>query len=575
MKLVRRMAGLLTALALLALAVVAIFGPFPRVPDPASPAPGTAPWTDDGRAVALVVHPEAMTDLAWIDLLESVFGGVDVLAADDPGTPTRAAEADRALVVIGHETARRSDPDQWAALDTFVDAGGVLLLETPDGPWADLAGVDVASIERRDRAPWPGPRTPAAAFAVDGGGGPPGSLPPASLAVPLSSWRYGPRRAGGNPARPWIAAGGRPAVWSRAIERGAIVAMSHRLSRLARDLAEGSSADLAPEHAWTDAWTQVLLGPDAAPWPWPRWSNAAPGDDGWLLVCTADSSAIDHSTTRFVRPPSATPELADGIETIWPDPSAWDDAPPALRRHVRWGPLPVFREILRTAEQVTMLRGEVDGVLHRFSDRRPDDVAAVRAALADAGVRADLSHGPGRGAPGGFAAGTGRPRAPFSAPGGRLGFVELPHVAWWDSVDTERLTIVARNNARGAAGPLTLHVDDPRAWEPSVDWFAGHRLARVEDFLDWWDGRRRARLHWGRDRDRLVVSVDVPPDLAPGLALLLPRTWRDRALVDWSAPWSPARSRRLQRHDGTPWLEIEVPAGTRATLRATYAPRRP
>jgi hypothetical protein len=382
-------------------------------------------------------------------------------------------------------------------------------------------------------------------------------------------------REGGNPARPWIAAGGRPAVWSRATGRGAIVAVSHRLSRLAVDLAAGPSSRAAPDHAWTDAWVQVLLGPDAAPWPWPRWSTTPAGDDGWLLVCVPDTMTADGLVTRFARAGTTASETSDGIETIWPRPAAWDRTPPALRHEVHWGPLPVFREIRSTAEQVALLRDAVDAPLHRFADGRPDDVGAARAALVAAGVRADLSHGPGRGAAGGFAAGTGRPGTPFSATGGRLDFVELPHLARWDTLDVERLQTWARNNARGAAGPLTVHVDDLRGTGPLGDRFAGHRVAGAADFLDWWDGRRRARLHWGRDRDRLVVSVDVPPDLAPGLALLLPRTWRDRVLVDWSAPWSPARSRRVQRHDGTPWLEIEVPAGTRATLRATYAPRRP
>jgi len=572
---VRRTAGLLAALVLLAAAVVLVFGPFPRTPDPGPPAVGSPPWTDQGRAVALVAHPEAAGDLAWVDLLESVFGGIDVLDADEPATVTRAAATDRALVVIGHETVRRSEPVDWTSLDAFVDAGGTLLLETPEGPWAELAGVEVASVERRDRAPWPGPRTPATAFVVDGTGGSPGSIPPVSLRVPLSSWRYGPRREGGNPARPWIAAGGRPAVWSRATGRGAIVAVSHHLSRLAIDLAEGPPSGAAPDHAWTDAWTQVLLGPDAAPWPWPRWSNAPAGDDGWLLLCAPDTATVDGPVTRFVRAGSGASADADGIETIWPRPTAWDEVPPALRREVHWGPLPVFREIRSTAEQVGMLRDAVDAPLHRFVDRRPDEVGIVRAALVTAGVRADLSQGPGRGATGGFAAGTGRPRTPFSATGGRLEFVELPHLARWETIDVDRLTIWTRNNARGAAGPLTVHVDDLRATEPSRARFAEHRVAGVEDFLDWWDGRRRARLHWGRDRDRLVVSVDVPSDLAPGLALLLPRAWRDRVLVDWSAPWSPARSRRVRRHDGTPWLEIEVPAGTRAALRATYAPMRP
>ena len=181
---------------------------------------------------------------------------------------------------------------------------------------------------------------------------------------------------------------------------------------------------------------------------------------------------------------------------------------------------------------------------------------------------------PSRGTPGGFSAGTGRPRAPFSASGGQLDHVDLPHLARWATVDGQTLATWARNNARGAAGPLTLHVDATGGLTVTGEHFLGHRIAEVGGFLDWWAGRRRARLHWGRDRDQLVVTIDVPAELEPGLALLVPRSWRDRVLVDWSVPWSPARSRRVQRYDATPWLEIEVPAGTRATLRATYAPMR-
>ena len=80
-------------------------------------------------------------------------------------------------------------------------------------------------------------------------------------------------------------------------------------------------------HAWSDAWIQVSLAPDAAPWPWPRWSNAPAGDDGWLLLCAPDSVAAPLPVTRFVRAGGAVASTANGVETLWPGAGAWAARP--------------------------------------------------------------------------------------------------------------------------------------------------------------------------------------------------------------------------------------------------------
>lgn len=253
-------------------------------------------WRDEGRDVALVVNAGATDDLRWVDVLAGVFGTVDVL---DTATTDdwMASMADRSVVWIGRETLRRVRPTDLPFLDGFVRAGGALVLETPDSTWAPGAGLRVVGAERLQRAPWPLERGAAQLFGDGRGAGlsarrgafrplTTGHLPD-RFGVALSVRRYAPARDRSAAARPWTRAAGRPAVWSRAVDGGAIISIAYELARF-HDEATNAGPRPLPAPV-IDAWMSRLLESEAAPSPWPRWSVAPFGSDG--VVCRVDDVA--------------------------------------------------------------------------------------------------------------------------------------------------------------------------------------------------------------------------------------------------------------------------------------------
>lgn len=268
-------------------------------PDPNGGASGDdLPWRDEGRGVALVAAAGATHDFGWIDLLDAVFGSIDVLDVDDV-TRWAPSLADRSVLWIGHDTLRRIPPDRLTALQGFLGAGGTVVLEAPDETWASGAGIRIATAERRDVTPWP---TPTDAGALFGDGPHSGrtarapvrsvhDLPPARIDAPVSIWRYAPSRELGTPARPWIDAAGRPAVWSLDVGSGAMVSIAYGLARWSVEIRQGDGLVPVPALPARDAWLSRLLESDTAAAPWPRWSTTPAGVDTWLVPDGDESAA--------------------------------------------------------------------------------------------------------------------------------------------------------------------------------------------------------------------------------------------------------------------------------------------
>ena len=315
------------------------------------------PWRDDGRAVALVTDAASSHDFAWTELLEAVFGRVDVLDARRPAQ-WKASLADRSLILLGHDTLRRVRPGELPALEDFLARGGTLVLEAPDSAWAPGAGIRLATAERRALLPWPTPRDAGALFGDGPGSGRTSvekapvrgahGLPPAAVAVPVSVWRYAPSRGVGEPARPLVRAAGRPAVWSRSVGSGTIVSLSYGLARLAVELERGDPLLPAPGFPIRDAWLSRLLESDVGSEAWPRWSNAPAGVDGWL-VTTPETGATAPlgfpRGTALPRPALDPAGRPKGEHALASTGEARDAS--ALRRHlaanaaVLAGPVPV------------------------------------------------------------------------------------------------------------------------------------------------------------------------------------------------------------------------------------------
>jgi len=433
-------------------------------PEPTVP----PPWRDEGRAVALLASADARYDFAWVDVLEFAFGRVDVLDTADDAV-WGPALGNRSVVWIGHDTLRRLRPSDLPAVETFVRGGGALVLESPDTTWAPMAGLRVASAERSERAPWPLENDAANAFGDGRGAGltareTKGLLPSTGFVdalfdLPLSVRRYAPARDRRLAARPRVRAAGRPAVWTRPLDSGAIVSISPWLARLHAD-AVGRDPTAPPIDAPVhDAWVTRLLESDAAPTPWPRWSAAPFGLDG--VVASGD---VSRTGTGFT--------LATALPFHHLDPAG-----------------------------------------------RPLDALA------------------------------------------------LGELALAGATSRDVVRALARNAAIGA-GPLLLHA--PTIALDDVASRASHRVVDASWIRGWWAARAQARLAWSRP-DELVVAVESPVG-DENLGLLLPSVWRDEVLVGWTAPWSPAPSRRIVR-GGRTWVEIGIPPGTKARLRATYRPR--
>lgn len=85
-------------------------------------------------------------DQAWLNAIEQEVGEYEVIDAD-AFVPTLLQGT--AWTVVPRETARRLSAEQIAGLNTWVNQGGVLILEQPEGPWAELIGTRLDSSRQR------------------------------------------------------------------------------------------------------------------------------------------------------------------------------------------------------------------------------------------------------------------------------------------------------------------------------------------------------------------------------------------------------------------------------------------
>lgn len=85
-------------------------------------------------------------DQAWINTVEQEVGEYAVI---DAATLTTASLTGSAWAIVPRESARTLSTDAIATLSAWVTQGGVLILEQPEGPWAELIGTRLDSARQR------------------------------------------------------------------------------------------------------------------------------------------------------------------------------------------------------------------------------------------------------------------------------------------------------------------------------------------------------------------------------------------------------------------------------------------
>lgn len=85
-------------------------------------------------------------DQAWLNAVEQEIGEYSVVPAS---TLTEAALIGAAWTIVPRETARTLTVEAIGHLSSWVSKGGVLILEQPEGPWAELIGTRLDSARQR------------------------------------------------------------------------------------------------------------------------------------------------------------------------------------------------------------------------------------------------------------------------------------------------------------------------------------------------------------------------------------------------------------------------------------------
>ena len=124
---------------------------------PLSEAQVLAPTEDlDDRADVLVVLPsvpEALstdqwaTDAAWLNTIEQEIGHVRTVATSEL---TRSAMDAAAWVVVPKRAASQLDPTQTQFVRNWVEDGGTVFVEQPEGPWRGLIGQTLRGVRYRE-----------------------------------------------------------------------------------------------------------------------------------------------------------------------------------------------------------------------------------------------------------------------------------------------------------------------------------------------------------------------------------------------------------------------------------------
>ncbi len=491
------------------------------------------PYRDDGHSVLLFVSETTLAnDLQWANLLEQYFGGVDLLPLDR--LSTRAFEG-RSVVMFARGATGDLPEAAHEDLRPYVEAGLTVILEAPEGRWAEIVGVRADGVETRSHLGWPtGPTSRRIGLAPHER-----LIPPSARTIPYTAVRYFPQPGEGYPARSIASPAGRPLAWQRREGRGAWNCIAIDFGELATRMRQAppptsaagpgeptsttAPPTLASAEPWLDAWLDALLT-DTGPAPWPRLWSAPYADDGWLVVSTD--------------PTLNTNDNADGSESVatvftWPDVSDWRAAD-VSRNMLGFGPLQPAGRVASIASQLANA-GPSPVVMP--ANGAWSEHANAFGSLATAGVRAVVGPGPP------FVFSSGMPFRPLDANGRSVAIWSLPVTARGDVRQTLASTWLRRN---GSENHGLIHLattsNDSTPWT-SVAAAANHRVATVEEVLAFTEARRDQRVQWSFDGAVLQLQIHPGPGRSD-LGIAIPRQWQRWWLSTWWSSW-PAAARKV------------------------------
>lgn len=570
---------------------------------------------------------ERRADLEWVNVLEQVFGGCDVL--DLPAVLQRPETLleDRRLLVLPRVTLQGQGPELLETLRPWVERGLTVLLEGAEGALASSLGLQAVTLETRSHLTWP--FRPEGLSLDD-----PLILTPPPLRVDYLVVRSRPGRQSREPLTSVASPGGRPLVWARNQGEGRWLLHALDVGSLSLRLRQGAPADgfelpggpdgdpgrvghvsrLAasrnPERArnpWLDAWLLALLDPETLPSPWPRLWPAPVSYDGWLLTSYADRAdpeglarvdTVHRLTAGRVTAlleatkASAEIETATGLAPPAGVGVRWKDTlDGALRKPGPLGPLSPWVRILSVEDQrrriEALLPAGVQVTAGRSSEGLwPRDVDAGWRKLVGAGLRLDASFGASE-TESGWLFGSGMPYRPLSRRGlvHRLHEVPVHATAGLGALDAPKVSRWLRLNSVGAQGPVhvVLRPSAPGGdLDPLIEstWHLletqarryRHKMATMEEVVAFWETRRRCRMTWSMTGDQL--RVEFPPyekGASDPVAVAIPRHWHERTMTGWSATWSKVRTRRSRSFSRQVMLFEVPPEG--GALEASYRSR--
>ena len=544
-------------------------------------------------------------DLEWDNILTQGFGGCDITDLAD----LEGALGERELVVVGRRTALRLSPEQFRILADRVDQGLHVLIEAPDSSLCKEFGLELASVERRKKLPWPRPVVPMGDLT------PP--LRPEPIGVAWTRLRYAPQLlARDDRPRIRLSLDGRPMGWVQDRGTGAWIVLAVDFAELTTRLRQGApSADLrlrstahalepstydlaaaqellVADDAWLDAWIEGVCGAALTRTPVTRISTTLWAADGWLLTgeelaaprISSPDMPIESAlpTTAFaLAPPPGTfsPPPGTGLLLRWPGPTVFSDRVNNPVHEIGLGVVRPFARppsVLEQTEALSRLTGAIprtSRTLYGLWSASPDQSFEE---ILGAGIEIDTSLGPPPGT-GGWIFGSGTPFTPLATNGLAFAMTEIPlHARVTDQpLDARRMDRWMRRNARGGASPIQIAFGSGSAGltPGELTELAAladrnrHAVTTPTELAEWWRQRSRVVLRSQPTEEGIEIRIGEVP--GAGIAVLVPVRWRERSLAGWDADWGLARSRKAQRFDrGYRLLELGAQAsGGRLQLR--------
>lgn len=537
-----------------------------------------APEPSSAVAPVLVVLPavaEAATletfswDAAWLNAVEQEVGQTRSVQAS---ALSRGDMDPCEWVIIPRHAAQQVDPTQAQFVRTWVEDGGVLLLEQPEGPWQAFTGQNLTGARRADTR-----RITAFDGALVRG-----ELREDIISMPLVSTllTYNPAElARGRDYDVLLEIDGQPGIIRRSLGRGHVILLLFDAAQALGLMQQGVPRDdltlPAIETAQTPVGLSALVGlvaneglhaasvpyadllernllylmdeqrPVARLWLYPgkargalvvSHSEARFGER--LRFMTDWEHSVEQSSTVFSVPGSLPPESLADISRIGADVQMqWIPAEAPFAPVTTWG-MGGFRPLYRAMtlqEQVSRLNNDLlpygPTVVTRTVDGLwPTNWLDGFRRLEAAGIAADSSFGP---APPsltagqtsvGYLFGSGYPFRPVDANGHRFRVMEIPYQVL-DAAQGYSIDALRRLIFDSADGHHTAIVGDWRpdtmAVRPSFDalegWRAAFALAEEQElwvtthaeFVDFMQRRRASSVRSSFQREQRTLTIEV------------------------------------------------------------------